>query len=234
MSQSDSSFRVERVAAPLRHSVTESIRTAIATGRFKAGDHLPERELCELTGVSRTLVREAMRQLESEGVVTVEPHRGPFVARITSEQANGIYQLRSELESFACSLFIENATEDQRKALVTALAGIRSAARRNADPQARLAAKNNFYDCLVRGTNNEALGSCLYMLNARITLLRATSLKAPGRIKDSVAELTALVEALLARDQPRAEELARDHVAKAAAAAIPLITEESGKKAAKP
>ncbi len=228
MPRPDSSFRVERIAAPLRHSVTESIRSAIAVGRFKAGEHLPERELCELTGVSRTLIREAMRQLESEGIVTVEPHRGPFVARISPEQAAGIYQLREELESFACRLFIENATEEQRRALRTALSGIRAVARRNADPQARLEAKNYFYGCLIEGTNNESLGACLFMLNTRITLLRATSLKAPGRIKDSVAELSALVEAIRARDTVRAEKLAREHVVKAAAAAIPLIQKEGG------
>src|SRR3546814_5876342 len=66
MTDSDAVFRVEKIGAPLRYSITESIRNAIASGRFKAGDRLPERELCELTGVSRTLVREAMRQLESE------------------------------------------------------------------------------------------------------------------------------------------------------------------------
>jgi DNA-binding GntR family transcriptional regulator len=155
------------------------------------------------------------------------------VARISLKQAKGIYQLREELESLACRLFIENATDDQCKALRAALSGIRRAARRNVDPQARLTAKNNFYDCLVDGTDNEALGSCLYMLNARITLLRATSLKAPGRIKDSVAELSVLVDALLARDTARAQQLARDHVAMAAAAAIPLIAEEGDEVARK-
>src|SRR3546814_19700240 len=83
-------------------SVTESIRNAIASGRFKAGDRLPERELCELTGVSRTLVREAMRQLESEGVIKVEPHRGPFVATLSRHQAGGVYQVRLALEGLAC------------------------------------------------------------------------------------------------------------------------------------
>lgn len=231
MNSPDSAFRVERVAAPLRHSVTESIRNAIAIGRFRAGDHLPERELCEMTGVSRTLVREAMRQLESEGIVTVEPHRGPFVARISPEQAAGVYQVRQELECLACRLFVENASEDQRKALKTALTGIRAAARKTTDPQARLAAKNHFYDCLVDGANNEALGTCIYMLNSRITLLRATSLKAPGRIKASIQELTELVDALLDRDAVRAQELARLHVGNAAAAAIPLIEKEREEKA---
>ncbi|KMK64855.1 GntR family transcriptional regulator [Puniceibacterium sp. IMCC21224] len=222
MTNSDSMFRVDRIAAPLRFSVTESIRNAIAVGRFKAGDHLPERELCEMTGVSRTLVREAMRQLESEGLVIVEPHRGPFVARITREQAEGIYEVRQQLESLACRLFVENATEEQRKALKAALSNLRTVSRKP-DPQARLAAKNRFYDCLVEGANNEALGKCIYMLNSRITLLRATSLKAPGRIKESIKELTALVDALTARDIEKANELALLHVRNAAAAAIPLI-----------
>src|SRR3546814_19135221 len=85
MTDSDAVFRVEKIAAPLRYSVTESIRNAIAHGRFKAGDRLPERELCELTGVSRTLVRAAMRQHESEGVIKVEPHRGPFATRVSRQ-----------------------------------------------------------------------------------------------------------------------------------------------------
>ena len=93
---SKAGFRVEKIAAPLRQSVTESIRYAIAVGHFKGGDRLPERSLCEMTGVSRTLVREALRQLESEGLIEVVPNRGPIVARITIKQAEDIYQVRME------------------------------------------------------------------------------------------------------------------------------------------
>jgi DNA-binding GntR family transcriptional regulator len=222
MTKPESVFRVDRIAAPLRYSVTESIRNAIATGHFRAGDHLPERELCELTGVSRTLVREAMRQLESEGLIKVEPHRGPFVARLSREQAGGIYQVRMELESLACCLFAENATDAQRQALKAALEDLKAAARRPG-AQKRLRAKNQFYDCLVEGAQNEALGICLYMLNSRITLLRSTSMSAPGRIKKSIAELSDLVEALMARDGQRASELARHHVTMAAEAALSQV-----------
>ena len=73
---SSGAFRVERVAAPLRHQVIESIRNAIVTGYFKPGERLLERRLCEMIGVSRTLVREALRQLESEGLIEVVAHRG--------------------------------------------------------------------------------------------------------------------------------------------------------------
>ena len=223
MTDSDAAFRVEKIAAPLRYSVTESIRSAIAAGRFKAGDRLPERELCELTGVSRTLVREAMRQLESEGVIKVEPHRGPFVARLSREQAEGVYQVRLELEGLACRLFAEKATDVQRQALKEAFKDLQAAARRS-DPQNRLRTKNQFYACLLDGTRNEALGSCLHILNSRISLLRATSMTAPGRIKKSIAELSDLMEALMARDGERACALARHHVAMAAEAALKLLS----------
>lgn len=225
MTDPDAAFRVEKIAAPLRYSVTESIRNAIAAGRFKAGDRLPERELCELTGVSRTLVREAMRQLESEGVIKVEPHRGPFVARLSREQAEGVYQVRLELEGLACRLFAENATDAQRQALKDAFKDLQAAARRS-DPQNRLRTKNQFYACLLDGTQNEALGSCLHILNSRISLLRSTSMTAPGRIKKSIAELSELMKALMARDGERASELGRQHVRMAADAALRLIDTE--------
>jgi DNA-binding GntR family transcriptional regulator len=216
------SFRVERVAAPLRHSVTESIRYAIALGKFKAGERLPERTLCEMTGVSRTLVREALRQLESEGLIKVLPHRGPVVAGITAEQAEGIYQVRIELEGLACQLFAERASRAQQDALNQAFKNLKKALR-DPSPLAQLHAKNHFYDCLIGGSGNEALGTSLRMLNARVMLLRATSMRAPGRSAESLAELARLIEALMAGDGKRARQLAAEHVRHAARVAISVL-----------
>lgn len=223
-------FRVERIAAPLRHGVTENIRYAIALGRFKGGERLPERELCAMTGVSRTLVREALRQLESEGLIKVLPHRGPVVAKLTSTQAEGVYQVRMELEGLACQLFAEHASEEQRVSLNEAFANLRKAFRKP-DPLARLNAKNHFYDCLIEGSGNEALGMSLRLLNTRIMLLRATSLRAPGRSSQSLAELADLVDALMGRNARRARKAAAIHVRNAAEAAIALLkSEETGKQ----
>lgn len=218
-------FRVNKVAAPLRHSVTESIRNAIAAGRFKAGERLPERDLCEMTGVSRTLVREALRQLESEGLIEVLPHRGPIVRRLTPEQAEGIYQVRMELEGLASQLFAERANETQRKALQQALDQVKKAFDDD-DPIVRLNAKNRFYECLIEGSGNEALGAALRMLNSRVMLLRATSLQAPGRARESLEELAELVKALMAGDGKAAREAGVRHVRNAAAAAITLLRAE--------
>ena len=219
-------FRVEKVAAPLRHGVTESIRYAIALGRFKSGERLPERALCEMTGVSRTLVREALRQLESEGLIKVLPHRGPMVVKLSAEQAEGIYQVRIELEGLACQLFAEHASEEQRAVLNKAFAKLKSSFRQP-DPLGRLNAKNYFYDCLIEGSGNEALGISLRMLNARVMLLRATSLRAPGRSAESFAELAELMDALMERDGKRARKAAASHVRNAAAAAIALLRDDS-------
>lgn len=226
-------FRVEKVAAPLRQSVTESIRYAIALGHFSAGERLTERELCEMTGVSRTLVREALRQLESEGLIEVVPNRGPSVARLSAEQAEGVYQVRAELEGLACQLFAEHANDKQRAALNDAFRKLKRSFK-DADPLARLRAKNYFYDCLVDGAGNQALGDTLRLLNARIMLLRATSLRAPGRSAISMAELAAMMEALDARDGKKARALAEHHVRNAAKAAIALLYAQPQPAAAKP
>lgn len=223
----DRDFRVVRIAAPLRHSVTESIRNAIAAGRFKAGERLPERELCEMTGVSRTLVREALRQLESEGLIKVLPHRGPIVAGLTPKEAEGIYQVRRELEGLASQLFAEVAGDAERAALRESFRQLRNAFQ-NEDPVVRLDAKNRFYASLVGGCGNEAIGQTLRMLNSRVMVLRATSLQAPGRARQSLKELNGLMEALMAGNGKAARKAAMEHVDRAAQAALNILEAQAG------
>lgn len=212
-------FRVVRAAAPLRHSVIESIRQAIAVGRFKAGDRMPEKDLCVMTGVSRTLVREALRQLESEGLIEVIAHKGPVVATITVHQAADIYKVREVLEGLAAGLFAERASDRDLRALKQAMDNVREAYK-SPDVRLAIAAKNKFYDQLIAGSGNEALGASLRMLNSRTMVLRGRSLKAPSRQQQSLLELDALIAALEARDPQLAQEVAMDHVRRAAAAAL--------------
>jgi DNA-binding GntR family transcriptional regulator len=218
----DGDFKVHRVAAVLRHSVTESIRNAILARRFQPGDRLPERELCEMTGVSRTLVREALRQLETERLIKVIPHRGPVVETITPEQADGIYRVREELEGLASQLFAERATPEHLKALEQAYVDLR-ASHKIDDSLNQLKAKNNFYRCLLDGAGNEALSNSLRLLNSQIMLLRSMSMAAPGRANKSLAELGDLLKALEAKDAKAARKAGSRHVRNAAAVAIGLL-----------
>jgi DNA-binding GntR family transcriptional regulator len=179
-----------------------------------------------MTGVSRTLVREALRQLESEGLIEVVPNRGPIVAQVSVKQAEDIYQVRIELEGLACQLFAEHASVEQRNALNVAFKNLKKSLK-DTDPLARLRTKNHFYDCLMDGSGNQALGDSLRMLNARVMLLRATSLRAPGRTTASLAELSELMEALAAKNGAQARELAERHVRNAAKTAIALLASQT-------
>ena len=227
------SLRVLRIAAPLRQSVVESIRNAIATGVFAPGERLTEKGLCERIGVSRTLVREALRQVESEGLIDLVPNRGPVVARFSVAQAEQIYRVRMELEGLAAELFAVHASAQQQQALKDALKQLKSSIR-SEDAATRLAAKNDFYACLLEGCGNEALAEMLGLLNSRVTLLRATSLKHKGRARTSIVELTELVGALLRRDGRAARLAACRHVENAAQAALNVLRSQQGEGAAPP
>lgn len=220
--ETESDFKVPRVAAVLRHSVTESIRNAILTGRFRAGDRLPERELCEMTGVSRTLVREALRQLETERLIKVIPYRGPVVETITPEQAGGIYRVREELEGLASQLFAVHATPQHLQALKQAYTELQATYGKS-DALTQLKAKNHFYRRLLEGAGNEALSNSLRLLNSQIMLLRSMSMAAPGRASKSLAELGELVKALEARDEQAARAAGALHVRNASAVATALL-----------
>ena len=223
----DSKMRVVRVAAPLRLQVVDNIREAIAVGRLEAGNRLVERDLCEMTGVSRTLIREALRQLESEGLVDVIPNKGPIVARITARQAREIFQLRAELEGLASQLFAELATDAQMKALQDAFAKLREAYA-SSDSIKMLAAKSYFYECLVDGSGNETLGTMLRQLQARAMVLRATSLSQPGRTADSEREIAELMKAIRKRDGAAARTASVAHITKAAQAALTMMHDREG------
>jgi len=220
-------FLVERVAAPLRQQATESIRNAIAVGMFKPGQRLLERELCELTGVSRTLVRESLRQLEAEGLIAVSANRGPVVVRLTRKQAADIYEVRALLEGLAAETVAKNATEADLSALDGAFGDLSRDIGIN-DPLRRLLAKNRFYDCLIGCAGNEALGSTLRMLNSRVTLLRSASLEQPGRAARSILEIEMMIEAIRRRDPSAARAAATLHVRSAAAIALAQFPDTIG------
>lgn len=212
-------FRLVHQAAALRHSVVDSIRTAIATGRFAPGARLPERDLCAMTDVGRTPVREALRQFGIRRSDRRPAHLGPRVSRLSPDQATGIYQVRRELEGLAAELFATRASDAERRVLVDAFQQLKRAAT-SKDALVRLDAKNRFYDGLIAGSGNEAIGQTLRTLNSRIVILRATSLRTPGRARQSLAERGALVEALLAGDPVAARAAAARHVIAAEAVAV--------------
>lgn len=208
-------LRVERTPSPVRAQVLDNLRQAILNRHFAPGQRLIERELVELTGVSRTSIREALRELAAEGLVTTIPNRGTVVATVSAEEARQLYEVRSVLEGLAGRLFVKNATESQRRALRRTLVTIERAAARNGS---MLDAKDRFYEILFVGGGNVALQQTASALHARVRALRSLSLSVPGRAQESVAELQDIVAAIEANDAEKAARMCRRHVLNASAA----------------
>ena len=217
-------LRVERTPALIRSQVLDNLRQAILDRRLAPGQRLIERELVELTGVSRTSVREALRELAAEGLVTAIPNRGTVVTSVSAEEARQLYQVRSVLEGLGGRLFVENAGATQRKALVRALERVERQAAKGAPI---MAAKDAFYDVLFEGGGNDALRSVVGGLHARVSVLRSLSLSVPGRLQHSLEELRAIVDAVQARDADAAAAACARHVEEAGRAGLLALSEQN-------
>jgi DNA-binding GntR family transcriptional regulator len=209
----DLSTQVARVAAPVREQVLDLLRREIVEMRLRPGQRLVERELVQRIGVSRTTIREALRELAAEGLVTTIPQKGAIVAIPSWKEAEEVYEVRALLEGAAAREFAERADEAQVAALLGAMVAVESS-ENNAD--ALLNAKDAFYRVLFEGAGNTTIRQIIESLQARVAVLRASSLRAPDRPKQSVVEIRAIVEAIERRDAAAAAEAASFHVRQAA------------------
>jgi DNA-binding GntR family transcriptional regulator len=220
------SLRVPRSKTTLRQQVLEVLRRAILEFHFKPGDRLIERELCDLVGVSRTSVREALRHLESEGLVQNLPNKGPVVAKVTREDAQALYEVREALEGLAARLFTERATAKQVADLQAALARL-TAAFGEGDIRSIVGEATGFYDVLLEGCGNATIRDLIRSLQARVVFLRGTSMSRPGRAPGSLQEMRAIVEAIARRDADAAEAASKAHVRAARDSAMAVLLTEA-------
>jgi DNA-binding GntR family transcriptional regulator len=209
-----STLRIEDVPT-VRAIVAQKLREAIMSGTFKPGQRLVERELCEMTGVSRPSIREALRLLEADGMVNTVPHRGPVVSTISFEEARQLYDARAVLEGFAgreCARLRDPAVVRRMGDALTRL----KAAFTKADMIAVLEAKTDFYAALIGGCQNAFIERMLKPLHDRITLLRITS----------------MWRAIQSGDEDLAERCCVDHIKAAAVAALDMIERSTVKEKA--
>ncbi len=209
-----------RVAAPVREQVTDRLRLAITELHLKPGQRLVERELMEQLSVSRTTVREAIRELSSEGLVTVVPQKGAVVRRPTRGEALELYEARGALESLTVKRFIERSTNQEIDILKAATRLYRRETEQHPnDIAAVLAAKDGIYSVLIAGARSEPLHQLIEQIQARVRILRATSLSRQGRAAEAVREIEAVVAAVVDRDVPLATSLYTMHIRRAALSA---------------
>lgn len=200
----------------IRDQIANSLRRAIADLELKPGQLLIERELTERTGASRPSVREALRQLEAEGLIESRNGRGTYVRVLSLSEARDVYEVRAQLEGLAARLFCGRADDATRSRLALALEALREATRVKNDQRAILEAQADFYRALFDGAGNPVLDRTIQGLQVRVAQLRALTLSVPGRDQASLAEFERLHRAIESGDEAAAESEAAAHVHAAA------------------
>lgn len=212
-------LKVSKRSSTLRGQVEDKLRAAICEGHFTPGQRLVERELCELLDVSRTSVREALRHLEAEGLITTVPHKGPTVAIMGREEAQQLYELRALLEGYAGTQFALTGSPDLKAMLGNAVDDFERIAT-SGNSGELLGAKAGFYNLLLKGSGNIFVAQTLAALYNRIALLRMASMSQPGRLEYSLRELREIVAAIQSGNGDAAGEACRTHIRNAATAAL--------------
>ncbi|WP_062986067.1 GntR family transcriptional regulator [Nocardia anaemiae] len=219
-------LRIQRPERLLRDRVTDTLRKAVLDGVFNPGDRLTERQLVELTGVSRTSLREGLRQLQAEGLVEPAPGRGLQVVLLSEAELAELFEVREYLESAAVELFIANASGEQVTALVRHFADSPGHNDNATNPSSA------YYEILFTGAGNALLKQLFGSITARIVIMQNLSIRSPGRAEESRREAEQTVAWIEARDSARAVQAARHHVRMAKESALQALRAKIAQPAA--
>ena len=190
----------------LRERILETIRDAIMSGSLKPGEKVAEPELAERFGISRTPIREAFRQLESEGYLTVIPRKGAVVTAFSPKDVEEFYAIKSILEGYAARKACELLSVREIDKLVTINEKLRHLAEIG-DVRHFFKVHNDFHEMFIKAADNEKLRELITSVVTRFQRLRFMSLSLPGRMKIVVQEHAKIIEAFRNKDAETAEML---------------------------
>jgi DNA-binding GntR family transcriptional regulator len=218
------SLRIEEKPRTLREMALERMRRAILEFHFKPGQRLVERDLCEQLGVSRSVVREVVRHLESEGLIQTKPHHGPVVAKLDVDTAKQIYELRAVLESAAAEAAAANADPAAIADMETALKEI-DAAYGSSNFKKVLSATTSFYEAMFLSGGKSVAWEMVQRLNGRISWLRSMTVASPGRGQSGPTQMREILAAIKNKDGAAASAACRKHLSTAGNIAQALLLE---------
>ena len=179
----------------LRERIVEFVKDSVVSGHLKPGERVPESEIAEQFGISRTPIREAFRQLEIEGFLTMTPRKGAVVSPITDKDVREFYSIKSLLEGFAAGQACSKLTDKE----ITKLRDL------NAD-MAKAMEKNNvknffkydsqFHEIFLKACGNEKLCMLTHQIVQQFERFRITALSLPGRMQNSVNQHQEIIDAI--------------------------------------
>ena len=194
--------------------VFQKIREDILKGRYKENDELRENTIGKELGVSRTPVREALRQLELEGLVTIIPNRGAYVMGITHKDIWDIFMIRSYLEGLCARWAAENITDEQldelEETLILSEFQMNRESGFNTDQVTAL--DGRFHAALYESSGSRMLSRVLTDFHNYVQMARKTSFVSEERARRSIREHRQILRAIRDRDGETAEQLANEHI----------------------
>lgn len=209
----------------VREHALDKLRSAISRGLYPPGRRLVERELCEALGVSRTSVREALRQLEAENLIQVGKRRNITVAVVSSKDAEDIYLLREMLETLAVRRFVEIGDEDAIKKLVRIHEDLRKVLN-SGDVRELAVMAGEFYETILHGSGSKVIFDMARQLLTRVNYLRMRSMAEPHRLEDGMQEWDRLIEAIVQRNPEAAAQAMSIHLANARKTIVARLEQE--------
>lgn len=203
----------------VREHALDKLRAAIASGLYVPGARLVERELCDALGVSRTSVREALRQLQSEGLIEPGPRRAIVVAVLSAEDADDIYTLRELVETTAIRRFVERHDPKALKRLQAAYKAIEKHAGKG-DIPALSEMAGAFYEEILDGSGSRVVSETGRQLLKRVSYLRLVSMSEPKRVDQGLVEWGAIVDAVTQGDADAAVAALAKHIRNSRSAVV--------------
>lgn len=196
---------------PLRDMVFDVLMNAIMNGQLSPGERLLEVQLADEMGVSRTPVREAIRRLELEGFVIMVPRKGAYVAGLSVDDVECVYEIRIALESLAVRLAASRMTDEDYQ-LLDDLAARMTATWQEGNVEQWVALDAQFHELLYKFSRNERLVQMMSNIMEQLSRYRIISLADMTVRRNSLSEHQALIEALKQRDSAAAEAAAAKHI----------------------
>jgi len=202
---------LENYSLSLRGKVFSQIQNEILNGKYEPGDSLIETKLSEELGVSRTPVREALRQLELEGLVQSVPNKGAIVTGISAKDIEDIYTIRMMIEGLAARWATEKITREELVELNEAL-DLEEFYTLKEDTEHLLKFDSKFHDIIFKACKSNPLMHTLSTFHNYVQRARNASLESPGRAYKALEEHRAILKAIIDKDADKAEKLTTEHV----------------------
>ena len=196
---------------PLREIVYEELKRQILVGEIAPGTRMMEVELAEDMGVSRTPVREAIRKLEKEGLVTIEPRRGAYASDISIKDMVDVLEVRQMLEGMAASMAVQKVTEEEKLDFVEANSAYKNAVKKG-NIEEIIRYDELFHQLIVSYSGNKTLNQLLSQVQELALRFRYIYYDDFSRYENMPVEHEEIEEAIISGDTQKAKVVAEEHV----------------------